>query len=116
MGSHNHHAFLGGVLWLLAAAAPVGLLSAQRARAAPSAELLLALAAAATWLLGGALLGSQAACIARGLTGYEARELRRRGAAAPPCGGATAVVARWRAALAGDAAGWRISARVRGGV
>ena len=114
VASHNHHVFLRGVLWLLLGAAPIGVTSAQRVQAVPSVELLLAAAAAVTWLLGGALLLAQASSIARGLTGHEARRMRRRGAALPPCGGPWAASARLAHALAGSPAGWRRSCAARG--
>lgn len=113
VASHNHHVFLRGVLWLLLGAAPIGITSAQRVQAVPSVELLLAAAAAVTWLLGGALLLAQASSIARGLTGHEARRMRRRGAALPPCGGPWAASARLAHALAGSPAGWRRSCAAR---
>ena len=114
VAAHNHHVFLRGVLWLLLGAAPIGVTSAQRVQAVPSVELLLAAAAAVTWLLGGALLLAQASSIARGLTGHEARRMRRRGAALPPCGGPWAASARLAHALAGSPAGWRRSCAARG--
>ena len=114
VASHNHHAFLGGVLCLLVGAAPAGITSAQRVQTVPSVELLVAAAAAVAWLLGGALLLAQASSIARGLTGHEARRLRRRGAALPPCGGPWAASARLAHALAGNPAGWRRSCAARG--
>ena len=114
VASHNHHAFLGGVLCLLVGAAPAGISSAQRVQTVPSVELFVAAAAAVAWLLGGALLLAQASSIARGLTGHEARRLRRRGAALPPCGGPWAASARLAHALVGNPAGWRRPCAARG--
>ena len=62
----------------------------------------------------GALLLAQASSIARGLTGHEARRMRRRGAALPPCGGPWAASARLAHALAGSPTGWRRSCTARG--
>ena len=114
VASHNHHAFLRGVVSLLVGAAPAGITSAERVQTVPSVELLVAAAAAVAWLLGCALLLAQASSIARGLTGHEARRLRRRGAALPPYGGPWAASARLAHALAGNPAGWRRSCAARG--
>lgn len=130
VGAHNVDSFLLGLLALLCFSAPIGILAAQRMPLRPvdggsarpgglavgavvaSPELLLVVAAALTWLAIGALLVAQASGIARGVTGHEARRMRRRGERLPPCGGpATASARVWRA-LTGDPR-WRRSHALR---
>lgn len=133
VGAHNVDSFLIGLLALLCFSGVGGALAAQRVPSPPppllprptgsgsarlggvaigavaaSPELLLVVGAALTWLAIGALLVAQASGIARGVTGHEARRMRRRGERLPPCGGPATASARVWQALRGDPT-WRRS-------